>query len=57
MDDILYSTITKADIGSNTCPFNNNKFLIFNFALGGAYPVKINGAKEPYNGCLHQQLS
>jgi beta-glucanase (GH16 family) len=30
--------------------FNNSKFLILNFALGGAYPVKINGVKEPYNG-------
>jgi beta-glucanase (GH16 family) len=30
--------------------FDNNKFLILNFALGGAYPVKINGAKKPYNG-------
>ena len=30
--------------------FDNNKFLILNFALGGAYPVKINGAKQPYNG-------
>lgn len=30
--------------------FNNPKFLILNFALGGAYPVKINGVKEPYNG-------
>jgi beta-glucanase (GH16 family) len=30
--------------------FNNNKFLILNFALGGAYPVKINGVKEPYFG-------
>jgi beta-glucanase (GH16 family) len=30
--------------------FDNSKFLILNFALGGAYPVKINGVKEPYNG-------
>jgi beta-glucanase (GH16 family) len=30
--------------------FDNPKFLILNFALGGAYPVKINGAKQPYNG-------
>ena len=30
--------------------FNNPKFLILNFALGGAYPVKINGVKEPYFG-------
>jgi len=30
--------------------FNNAKFLILNFALGGAFPLKINGVKEPYNG-------
>lgn len=30
--------------------FDNSKFMILNFALGGAYPVKINGAKEPYHG-------
>ena len=30
--------------------FDNDKFLILNFALGGAFPVKINGVKEPYNG-------
>jgi beta-glucanase (GH16 family) len=30
--------------------FDNAQFLILNFALGGAYPAKINGAKEPYYG-------
>jgi beta-glucanase (GH16 family) len=30
--------------------FDNDKFLILNFALGGAFPVKVNGVKEPYNG-------
>lgn len=30
--------------------FDNEKFMILNFALGGAYPVKINGFKEPYFG-------
>lgn len=30
--------------------FNNEKYLILNFALGGAFPVKINGVKEPYFG-------
>jgi len=30
--------------------FDNDKYLILNFALGGAYPVKINGVKEPYYG-------
>lgn len=30
--------------------YDNPKFLILNLALGGAYPVKTNGVKEPYNG-------
>ncbi len=30
--------------------FDNAKYLILNFALGGAYPVKTNGVKSPYPG-------
>ncbi len=30
--------------------FDNPKHLILNFALGGAYPYKINGVETPYNG-------
>jgi beta-glucanase (GH16 family) len=30
--------------------FDNTQFLVLNFALGGAYPAKINGVKEPYFG-------
>ena len=30
--------------------FDNPKYLILNFALGGAYPYKTNGIEEPYNG-------
>jgi beta-glucanase (GH16 family) len=30
--------------------FDTPKYLILNFALGGAYPFKTNGIKEPYNG-------
>lgn len=30
--------------------FDNPKHLILNFAMGGAYPVKTNGIKEPYVG-------
>ena len=30
--------------------FDTPKYLILNFALGGAYPFKTNGVKEPYNG-------
>jgi beta-glucanase (GH16 family) len=30
--------------------FDTPKFLILNFALGGAYPFKTNGIEMPYNG-------
>lgn len=30
--------------------FHNPKYLILNYAVGGVYPYKINGIKEPYYG-------
>ncbi len=30
--------------------FDNPKYVILNFALGGAYPVKVNGIAKPYPG-------
>lgn len=30
--------------------FDNPKYLILNFALGGAYPFKTNGIEKPYQG-------
>ncbi len=30
--------------------FDSNKFLVLNYALGGAYPQKINGIKNPFYG-------
>ncbi len=30
--------------------YDNPKYIILNFALGGAYPVKTNGIKKPYPG-------
>lgn len=30
--------------------FDNAKYLILNFAMGGAYPVKTNGIQKPYVG-------
>ena len=30
--------------------FNNSKYLILNFALGGTYPFKTNGVRSPYYG-------
>ena len=36
--------------------FDNSKFLILNFALGGAFPVKINGIKKPFYGMPESTL-
>lgn len=30
--------------------FDNNKYLILNFAVGGVYPANVNGIKGPYYG-------
>ena len=30
--------------------FNGKQYLILNYALGGGYPAKINGVKQPYYG-------
>lgn len=30
--------------------FDNDKYLILNFALGGTYPFKVNGVRDPYYG-------
>lgn len=38
VDGNLYSTVNKTDVGSNTWPFNEEFFLIFNLAVGGNWP-------------------
>lgn len=36
--------------------FNNPKFLILNFALGGVYPFKTNGIRKPYYGIAEETV-
>jgi beta-glucanase (GH16 family) len=36
--------------------YDNPKYLILNFALGGAYPEKTNGVKQPYPGIPESTL-
>jgi beta-glucanase (GH16 family) len=36
--------------------FNDNKFIILNFALGGTYPFKTNGVQTPYYGIPDQTV-
>ena len=51
VDDNLVYRVTRPMVEHyGRWAFENEKFLILNFALGGAYPYKTNGVKEPYNG-------
>jgi beta-glucanase (GH16 family) len=44
-------TVPRATIEHNSrWAFDNPKYLILNFALGGAYPSKVNNIKAPYDG-------
>src|SRR5579859_6801845 len=36
--------------------FDNNKYLILNFAVGGIYPAKINGIHDPFYGLASPTL-
>ena len=50
-DGVTMFRITKAMVSKyGKWSFDDNKFLILNFALGGAYPVKINAVRQPYYG-------
>jgi beta-glucanase (GH16 family) len=37
IDDVVFSTINKADLGGNNYPFNETFFFIFNIAVGGNF--------------------
>ncbi|OYW20119.1 MAG: hypothetical protein B7Z54_02010 [Sphingobacteriales bacterium 12-47-4] len=39
-----------------TWAFDNPKYLILNFAVGGVFPYKVNGIKEPYYGLSSNTL-
>lgn len=38
VDDNLFSTVTKADLGANNYPFNEQFYFIVNLAVGGNWP-------------------
>ena len=38
VDNQLFSTVKKADVGSNTWPFNEEFYMIINLAVGGNWP-------------------
>jgi beta-glucanase (GH16 family) len=56
-DGIIMFRVTKAMANHyGKWSFDNSKFLILNFALGGAFPVKINGIKKPFYGMPESTL-
>ena len=51
VDGHVAYTVTRPEIEFNhRWAFDNPKYLILNFALGGAYPVKVNNIRAPYDG-------
>jgi beta-glucanase (GH16 family) len=51
IDGIITYTVTRAMIEHyGRYAFDNAKFIILNFALGGGYPNGVNKVKEPYFG-------
>jgi beta-glucanase (GH16 family) len=51
IDDMLVYRATRPMVEHyGKWAFDNPKFLIVNLALGGAYPEKTNGVKQPYIG-------
>ena len=42
VDNQLYSTVNRSDLGSATYPFNESFYLIFNLAVGGNWPGNPN---------------
>jgi beta-glucanase (GH16 family) len=51
VDDVITYTVTKAMAEKyGRWAFDNPKFIILNFALGGGYPNGVNKVKQPYFG-------
>lgn len=49
-DEVAYRVTRQMTDFFGPWVFDNDKFLILNFALGGTYPFKTNGIQEPYYG-------
>ena len=50
-DGIVTYTVTKAMVEKyGKWAFDNSKFIILNFALGGGYPGGVNKVTKPYYG-------
>lgn len=57
IDDRIIYRVTKVMVERfGEWRFSNKKYLILNLAIGGAYPVKSNGIKQPYFGLPMQTV-
>ena len=45
---LMFRVNRKMAVHYGTWAFDTPKYLLLNYALGGAYPIKINGVKQPY---------
>jgi beta-glucanase (GH16 family) len=54
--EIIYQVIRPMVDFLGPWVFDNEKYLILNFALGGTYPFKTHGIKEPYYGLSSDTL-
>jgi beta-glucanase (GH16 family) len=51
VDDLTIFRVTRSMVDFfGPWVFDNNKYIILNFALGGTYPFKTNGIGDPYYG-------
>ena len=58
IDGIVTYRATRAMVEqSGKWRFDNPKYLILNFAMGGAYPGKVNGITEPYYGIPEETVA
>lgn len=57
VDDVLVYRVSKPMVAFfGEWAFDNPKFLILNFALGGTYPYKTNGIRSPYYGISEETV-
>jgi len=58
VDDVVTYTVTKAMVEKyGRWAFDNPKFIILNFALGGGYPNGVNKVTEPYFGLSQSSVN
>ena len=57
VDDILMYRVSRSYVEFHgKWVFDDPKFLILNFALGGTYPFKVNGIHSPYYGIAEETV-